>query len=330
MTMHPARLPSLAWSARARPAVSPVAGESMRGAAYFAFALLGLIWGSTFIFMRWATAMISPSQVVLMRVAFGFLPLLIAALATRSLHWRDLRHTHHFLMMALLAIVFDYLAYAKSSVLLLSSVSGMLSATIPLFAFVMAWLFLREEPLNARSIGGTVLGFLGMLLIARPWSGDIGQISVPGALWMMGGSLSVGCSFVYARKFVSPLRLSPLALTTYQVGIALIILLLTTDEHGMTHIFANGRVTFCLIVGLGFCGTGLAYMLYYFIVDRLGAVAASSVSYIPPLVAMVIGVVCIGERIRPLDCVAMAAILVGVAVLQSGRNLRKIEVRPAV
>ena len=173
----------------------------MRRAAYGAFALLGLIWGSNFIFVKWAAASISPPQIVLLRVVFGFLPLLVFALATRSLRWRHLRHIHHFMVMALLATALYYVAFAKGTVLLLSSVAGMLSGAIPLFTFATAWLLLREEPLNARSVGGTLLGFMGVLLIAHPWSGDIGQISVAGVLWMIAGSLSVGCSFVYARKF---------------------------------------------------------------------------------------------------------------------------------
>ena len=232
--------------------------------------------------MKWAAASITPAQIVLLRVVFGFLPLLIFALATRSLHWRYLRHIHHFTVMSIMTTAFYYVAFAKGTVLLLSSVAGMLSGAIPLFTFATAWLFLREEPLNSRSIGGTMLGFLGVLLIARPWSGDLGQVSAAGVLWMVAGSLSLGCSFVYARKFISPLALSPLTLTTYQIGLGLIILLVTTDQHGIMQIFADRRATFGLALGLGLGGTGLAYVLYYFLVGRLGAVAASGVTYIRP------------------------------------------------
>lgn len=293
--------------------------QPMKRAAYGAFVLLGLIWGSNFIFMKWAAASIKPAQIVLLRVIFGFVPLFAFALISRSLIWQHMRHAHHFFVMAMLATVLYYLAFAKGTVLLLSSVAGMLSGAIPLFTFVTAWLFLRDEPLNGRSIGGTLLGFAGVLLIARPWSGDIAQVSVAGVLWMIGGSLSVGCSFVYARKFISPLKISPLALTTYQIGLALIVLFLTTDQHGITQVFADRRATIGLILGLGLCGTGLAYIFYYFIVDRLGAVAASGVTYIPPVVALLIGVLWVGEPVKPLDFIAVTAILAGVAVLQSGR-----------
>jgi len=64
------------------------------------------------------------------------------------------------------------------------------------------------------AVGGTPLGFSGVVLIAQPWSGGIGQLDTAEILRMVAGSLGVGCSFVYARKFVRPLGLSPLAPTT--------------------------------------------------------------------------------------------------------------------
>jgi drug/metabolite transporter (DMT)-like permease len=73
-----------------------------------------------------------------------------------------------------------------------------------------------------------------------------------------------------------------------------------------------------LIFGLGLCGTGLAYVIYYYIVENLGAVAAAGVTYIPPVVALVIGVFLAGDVIHPLGYLAMVLILSGVALLQYG------------
>ncbi len=291
-----------------------------RNASYIAFVLLGVIWGSNFIFMKWAADWITPSQVALLRVIFGFIPILLVGLFTRSLHWAHLRHAHHFIVMALLATAIYYFAFAKGTALLLSSLAGMLSGAIPLFTFVAALAFLRSEPINVRSIGGTILGFVGVLLIARPWQNQGADINLPGVLYMLLGSLSVGLSFVYARKFVSPLGLPALALATYQTGFALVLLLLVTELHGIQQLFAHPGPTLAMVVGLGLLGTGVAYILYYFIVNRLGAIVASGVTYIPPVVALLIGVVIIGEPVKGLDIVAMVVILSGVGLLQSGRK----------
>jgi drug/metabolite transporter (DMT)-like permease len=287
----------------------------MKKAPYLAFALLGVIWGSNFIFMKWAAAYISPSQIVLWRVVFGFLPIFVFALAKRAMRLEHIRYVHHFVVMSLLATAVYYFAFAKGTALLPSSIAGLLSGAIPLFTFICAWLFLREERVNGTKVAGVSLGFFGVLLIARPWSNS-GAIDTFGVVYMLVGSMSVGCSFVYARKFISPLKLPAIALTTYQIGIAMIILFLTTSLDGIGAVFNDTRAWAGLVFGLGLCGTGLAYVIYYYIVENLGAVAASGVTYIPPVVALVIGVLLAGDAIHPLGYLATVLILSGVALLQ--------------
>jgi len=177
----------------------------MKNVAYLAFALLGMIWGTNFVFMKWASEWITPSQIVLLRILFGFLPVLIFALLNRSLRWSHLRHAHHFLVMSVLATVLYYYAFAKGTSLLLSSVTGMLSGAIPLFTFASALLFLRQEPLNRRTTSGVILGLIGVLMIARPWASGDAAISIEGVLYTALGSLSLGCSFVYAKRFLTGL-----------------------------------------------------------------------------------------------------------------------------
>lgn len=289
----------------------------MKKTAYAAFLFLGLIWGSNFIFVKWAADFINPTQIVLLRVIFGFLPVVTYALISRSLSWQHARHLPHFLVMSLLATALYYFAFAKGTVLLPSSVAGMLSGAIPLFTFVCAWLFLREEPLSLRSALGVALGFLGVILIARPWNNAGEQVNLLGAIYMIAGSMSVGCSFVYARKFISPLKLPAAALTTYQIGLAIPMLLLITDLNGIDAVFTDNRAWIGLVFGLGLFGTGLAYIIYYFIVAQLGAVAASGSTYIPPVIALIIGVAAVGEPLHLLDALSMVLILLGVAVLQT-------------
>ncbi|HEY1998840.1 DMT family transporter [Paraburkholderia sp.] len=298
--------------------------------AYLAFALLGLIWGSNFLFMKWASVWISPAQIVFLRVLFGLLPILALALATRALKWRHVRHAHHFIVMSLLATSVYYYAFAKGAALLLSSVAGMLSGAIPLFSFLCVWALLRDERPSGRMIAGVVCGFLGVLLIAHPWTGAAGGVDLRGVLYMVAGSLSLGCSFAYARRFLTRLDLSPLALSTWQIGFALVMLSAITDFHGITRITAHTGALAGLVLGLGLLGTGVAYMLYYFIVQRLGALAASSVTYIPPVVALLMGLAFAGEPIRPLHLLAMACILGGVYLLQGGRQVKPVQADVAV
>jgi drug/metabolite transporter (DMT)-like permease len=190
-----------------------------------------------------------------------------------------------------------------------------LSGAIPLFTFISAAIFLRSERVTPLRLVGVLIGFGGVLLTARPWETG-GGVDPVGVLYMLLGAASVGVSFVYARKFVSPLAIAPAALTTYQVGLALLTLLLVTDLDGVTALTQDTRATVGVVLGLGLLGTGVAYILYYFIVATLGAVTASSATYIPPVVALVIGWLLVDEPLHLLDGVAVLLILSGVAVLR--------------
>lgn len=290
----------------------------MNRLAYLAFLLLGLIWGSNFLFMKWAAVWITPGQIVLLRIAFGFLPILLLAMWRGVLNWHHVRHLHHFVVMALLATAIYYFAFAAGTALLPSGIAGMLSGAIPLFSFVTAYLFLREEPLNIRTVGGLLLGFLGVLLIAKPWSGTQ-AIRLEGVLYMILGSLSVGSSFVYARRFLSNTGIPALALSTYQIGLALLMLLAVVDLHGSSAILADHKAVIGLALGLGLMGTGVAYVLYYYIVQHLGALKAAGVTYIPPVIALCIGHLVAHETLQLTQLLAVALILAGVYVLQRGK-----------
>lgn len=283
--------------------------------ASVAFVALGVIWGSNFIFMKWATETITAGQVTLLRVLFGFVPVMAYALHRRVLARRHLRHAHHFFVMSLLATTVYYFAFAAGTALLPSGVAGVLSGAIPLFTFISAAIFLRSERVTPLRLVGVLIGFGGVLLTARPWETG-GRVDPVGVLYMLLGAASVGVSFVYARKFVSPLAIAPAALTTYQVGLALLTLLLVTDLDGVTALTQDTRATVGVVLGLGLLGTGVAYILYYFIVATLGAVTASSATYIPPVVALVIGWLLVDEPLHLLDGVAVLLILSGVAVLR--------------
>ncbi|WP_371823947.1 DMT family transporter [Phyllobacterium sp. 628] len=151
--------------------------------AYAALVTLGLIWGTNFIYMKWATALISPMQVVFIRVLFGFLPLALMAWKAKVISRAQLEHLPHFIIMSLLATTLYYYGFVAGTALLPTSVAGMLSGSIPLFTFLATLLFLREERPTRQMAMGVALGFVGIALSARPWDGTSG-ISLHGTLCM--------------------------------------------------------------------------------------------------------------------------------------------------
>lgn len=281
-----------------------------------AFAFLGIIWGTNFIFMRQASEWISPVQIVFLRVLCGFVPIAVMAWMQKAVRREHLKYTGHFLVMALLATVIYYWAFASGTSLLLSGVSGVLSGAIPLFSFIVAAIFLRQEKITVMRLCGLMLGFAGVILIAKPWQVSGESISLAGVGYMILGSLSVGISFVYAKKFLADKQIASLALTTYQIGLALVILACITPFTGITAIAQDSTASLGLIIGLGLLGTGVAYLTYYYLILNLGAVVASSVTYIPPVVALIVGFLAANEQLGVTEILSMVLIMSGVFLLQ--------------
>lgn len=280
-----------------------------------AFFTLGIIWGINFIYMKWANDYIEPLQIVFLRVLFGFFPVLFYAIYLKVLKLEHLRYSFHFFMMSLLGTSVYYYCFVKSTALLPSGISGALSGSIPIFSFILAIIFIKDERVSIIKIIGLLMGFLGIVLIAKPFESSINNISLEGIFYVVLGSLVVGSSFVYAKIFLSSLKIHFAALTTYQLGFALIVLLVFTSFEDILNIRSNTHILMGTIFILGILGTGLAYIIYYYMIEKLGAVKASSITYIPPIVALIIGSLFIGEKIVLVDIFATLLIFSGVFLI---------------
>jgi drug/metabolite transporter (DMT)-like permease len=287
------------------------------------FWLLGIIWGSSFIYMKMGSDFISPLQIVLVRVICGFIPVAIFAYFNKALKLSHLKHIGHIFVLSLIGTIAYYYGFVKGASLLQSGIVGALSGLTPIFSYLLALILLSEEKASGQKILGVVAGFVGVVLIARPFGADITMANIEGVLYTLVGSFSIGASFVYVKKYVIPLEIPASALITYQLGIGMIILFLVTDLKNIGNIWNDAYVAAGLIIGLGVFGTGIAYIIYYYIIEKLGAVAASSVAYIPPIVALVIGVIIVGEDIVAREYVGAALILAGVILINRVRPHNK-------
>lgn len=227
---------------------------------WFAFILLGIIWGSNFIYMKFASEYINALQVVLLRVFFGFLPVLIYALWLKKLKPLHLQHSFHFFVMSMLGTSLYYYGFVKGTMLLDSGIAGVISGLTPVFAFLLSFIVLKDEKISYTKILGMMVGFLGIFIIAKPF-GASSNVSIEGVLYLLFGSLILGASFVYAKKFIVPLKLHFSALCTYQLGFASLSLALVTRFEGIENILLNTHVFLGTTIGLGLLGTGLAFII---------------------------------------------------------------------
>ena len=287
--------------------------------ARVAFVLLGLFWGSNFIYMKWASSLISPMQIAFLRVLFGFLPLALVAWRKKAINLGQIRYLHHFIVMGFVATAFYYFAITKGTALLPSGIAAVLGNAATLFTAIFSIFFLRTEKLNGLMAIGVLLGFFGIALIARPWEGADGSIALSGVCWLVTSSLVLGLSYVYVRVFLSPLALPPLTLATWQMGLAVVVLAVVTDFGGVTNILDNPLAAAGIVVGGGILGTGVSFFLYYYLLEEFGAVASSGATYMAPAVALLIGWA-VGEKFGPLEFAALLLIILSVLILHVGRQ----------
>lgn len=286
--------------------------------SYLALIALGVIWGSNFIFMKWSTDLISPTQTVFLRVVFGFIPLLLVSLKAKVITRQQLKHLPHFAVMSVLATTFYYYGFVAGTAHLPTSIAGTLCGSIPIFTFLCALIFLRQDRPSLQMAAGVLLGFIGITISAQPWK-SVAGIEPIGVFWMLAGTFSLGVSFVYAQRFLSKLKIPPLALATWQTGFAALTLLALTNFDDITAITSDQRALLGVIIGLGILGTGGAFFIYYFIIEKLGPVRAAGATYIAPIVAVLIGAIA-GEEITTPVVIALFLILGGVVLIQTGKR----------
>lgn len=281
-----------------------------------AFIALGSIWGSNFLYMKITAQFITPVQILFLRILIGVIPVFIYALVTRSMKPEHFRYIHRFTIMALFNAVIYLYAFIKGTTLLYSGIAGALSGSVPLFSFILGVLFIKEEKMSLLRVGGIVMGIIGVALIANPSGGDVLSANPEGLAYMIGGCISFGFAFVYARKYIVPLGIPSAALCAYQLLIGVVILAVVTPYTGITEVFTDMKATLALVIGMALLGTGFAYIIYYYLVKKLGAITASSVTFVPPVVALLIGSFVVGEPITLIDYGATALILAGVFLLK--------------
>jgi drug/metabolite transporter (DMT)-like permease len=278
------------------------------------FGFLATVWGASFLFIKVGLRGLSPTQVASTRVWFGALALVaIASVRRRPLPRRPAVYGH-LLVVGLLLCVVPFTLFAYGETRISSSLASILNATTPLLTMLVASMFLPSERPTTAKLVGLGLGFGGVLLVFAPWRG-VGAGSLLGELACLGATSCYGCAFVYLRRFVLPLGLDPVTVALVQVGLAGLVLLLAAPFVSTDPIQVSWAVLGAMLA-LGVVGTGIAYVLNTNVVIGLGATAASTVTYLTPVVGVLLGVAVLHDRLSWNEPVGGLVVIVGVALGQ--------------
>jgi drug/metabolite transporter (DMT)-like permease len=293
--------------------VIPVAATSSR-LDWPLFLALGGIWGSSYLFIKVGVdAGLPPLTLVMLRLAIGFGLLAAVVVAARERLPREVRTYGHLFVMGVLnmALPFALITHAEQSVD--SALAATLAAAIPLVVVPLAAVTLRTERITANKLIGVAVGFVGVAILAGFNPADLGGRGLGDKLALVGATVSYALGAVYARRNVRGLR--PTIASAFQVGFALAIVsaFAFVFEHPLSTPLAPDALV--AVIWLGLLGSGVAYLVFFRLLDHWGATRTTLVSYLMPVVGIVLGGVVLHEAVDPRLLLGAALIIGGIVLV---------------
>jgi drug/metabolite transporter (DMT)-like permease len=255
---------------------------------------VALLWGSSFLWIKLALRGFSPGQIVLARLALGALCLLAVCWLRGFELPKSPRLLVHLTVAAVFANSVPYLLYGIAEQRVDSGTAGVLNASTPLWTILFALAARQERVLGRVRGAGLLLGFAGTLLCVSPWHAK-GNLS--GALICLAAAACYGVAYVYTRRFLTGHGITPIAMVATQLVAATGLIFVATPFIGAQPVHFRADAVIGLAI-LGAFGTGLAYVLNYRLTVDDGSTAASTVTYLLPIVSVLLGVAFLGETLR--------------------------------
>lgn len=273
--------------------------------------LLAALWGPSFLFIKVAVADIPPLLLVLGRVATGAAFLLIVM---RLQHRRLPRERVVWRRLAVVALVQSALPWVLLSwgeQYIDSALASILNGTTPLFTIILAHFLVAGDRMDVSKVTGVLLGFAGLFLLTLPSLAEGVHTTTLGILAVTGASASYGIALVYSRNNLR--GLPPLVAPTIQLTIATFymipLVLLFTPPWQLP---APSPASVTALLALGIMGTGLAFIVYYRLMETASPTYVSMVTYVIPVFGVILGVVILGEQLTWFALAGFALILLGV------------------
>lgn len=277
--------------------------------------LLACIWGSSFLWIELALTGLSPVQVVLGRLLAASAVLGTILTLRRHRLPREPTIWAHLVLLSIVANIVPFSLFGWGQERITSGLAGVLNGTTPLFTLVFAVAALPEERLTAVRGAGLLIGFGGVVLIVGPWDANPLTSSVPGQLACLGAAACYGVAFTYTRRFVSGRGYPAPVLAAVQLGCGALLLAVATPVVAAQPVQLDATVVGSVVM-LGAFGTGTAYLLFHRLVADAGATSASMVTYLIPVVAVLLGVAVLAEPLTWNVFAGAVVVIVGVATAE--------------
>ena len=276
---------------------------------------LGFVWGCSFIFIKLGLEFLTPFGVAFGRCALGALTLLAWAKYKGIALPKSKRVLFHLWVVSLLLNVIPGVFFALAQTEVTSVLAGIINAVTPLMTLIAIMVVTRDEKPKLYQVVGILIGFTGVLTVLGAWKG-LGDNPLWAILILLAAVTCYGFSFPYSRRFVLPHKLAPESIAAGQVTLGALTLLPFFFYNGIDKYEYKAAPVFAMIA-LGVFGSGFAYIWNFKVMALAGSAIASSVTYLTPVVAVIVGVIFLQEKIHWYEPVGALIVLLGAAIGQN-------------
>ena len=296
------------------------------------FVSISLIWGSSFLLMKIGLEAFAPIQITAARILLGGATVAVLALATSTRLPRDRQVWALLQISAFFLVTLPFFLFPLGEERISSAFAGIANSTTPIAAVIFAAIMLPQDRLTPLALGGVAAGFVGVLVISQPWQAD-GRPDPVGFAITIAASACYGFGWTFVKKYLGDKDLGGLQLPTAQMLSASAQILVVWVGWWLVHreraapwspnpeavsqgVALLGPIV-CL-VALGVIGTGIAYNIQFELVRAVGPQVGATITYLIPVVAVVLGVVFLQERLTGWQVLGSlvvlgSAVLIGVA-----------------
>lgn len=273
--------------------------------------LLALCWGPSFLFIKLALEELSPIVLSVFRIGLGALILNLILAAKRDFLPRNLEFWRDSAVAAFFSVAFPFMLINWGQQFIDSSLGALLNGTTPFFTVLFSFLLLKNEYISPNKIRGIILGFIGLLILVYPNLREGVTASVLGIGAIVLASMSYGVGWVFVRKRLTGIASFKAPAAQLLMG-TVYLLPLTMFGEVKTPLFDLSLITVGSVIALGVLGTAIAFILYFRLIAQAGPSYAAMVTYLVPVIGVILGVLVLKESITPWMLAGATMILYGI------------------
>jgi drug/metabolite transporter (DMT)-like permease len=275
---------------------------------------LAALWGPSFLFIKVGVAEIPPLTLVVGRVGLAgiSLYLILRAQGRNLMPWGQI--WVHLAVVALVQNALPFVLFSWGEQYIDSGLAAILNGTTPLFTLMLAHFFTHDDRLTPTKAVGTLIGFGGLLILIGPSLLGGVQATTWGLLAVTVASASYGVAIVYSRRHLRGLP-SLVGPTTQLLLATLMMMPLALLFERPFELPIPSWPALSSLLALSVFGTALAFVVYYYLIERVSATYVSMVTYLVPIFGVILGVLILDERLGWNAYLGCALILLGVMIV---------------